>query len=139
MVLHDRRIRGSRANIDHIAIAPSGVWVIDTKRYRGKVAVVKPLFGRAKLTIAGRDKSRLVDGLAKQVALVEAAMDEVALRCSLPQDGYRPTDPAELPCARFIRRRPASCCSLPTIWPTSSFRLTRVFRTGEPAKIGAYS
>lgn len=78
VLLHDRRIRGSRANIDHIAIAPSGVWVIDTKRYKGKVAVVKPLFGRAKLTIAGRDKSRLVDGLAKQVDLVEAAVDEVA-------------------------------------------------------------
>jgi hypothetical protein len=37
--LHDRRIPRSRANIDHIAVAPSGVWVIDAKRYKGKVAV----------------------------------------------------------------------------------------------------
>src|ERR1700709_487015 len=29
-VLHDRRIPGSRANIDHIGIAATGVWVIDT-------------------------------------------------------------------------------------------------------------
>ena len=36
-VLHDRRIRTSRANIDHIAIAATGVWVIDTKRYKGKL------------------------------------------------------------------------------------------------------
>jgi hypothetical protein len=78
VVLHDRRIPGSRANIDHIAVAPSGVWVIDSKRYKGKVAVSKPLFGKAKLTIAGRDKSKLVEGLAKQVALVEAVMPEVA-------------------------------------------------------------
>ncbi len=78
MLLHDRRIPGSRANIDHLAIAPSGVWVIDAKRYKGKVAVSKPLFGQAKLTIAGRDKSKLVDGLAKQVALVEAVMLEIA-------------------------------------------------------------
>lgn len=41
-VLHDRRIPGSKANIDHIAIAPTGVWVIDTKRYKGKIEVVKP-------------------------------------------------------------------------------------------------
>lgn len=75
--MHDRRIRGSRANIDHIAIASSGIWVIDTKRYKGKVAVVDPLFGQAKLTIAGRDRSRLVEGLAKQVELVRAALDEV--------------------------------------------------------------
>jgi nuclease-like protein len=47
VVLHDRRIPRSRANIDHIAIAPSGVWVIDSKRYKGKVAVSKPLFWAA--------------------------------------------------------------------------------------------
>jgi hypothetical protein len=78
IVLHDRRIPGSRANIDHIALAPSGVWAIDSKRYKGKVAVSKPLFGNAKLTIGGRDKTKLVEGLAKQVALVEAVMPEVA-------------------------------------------------------------
>jgi len=78
VVLQDRRVPRSRANIDHIAVAPSGVWVIDSKRYKGKVAVAKPLFGQAKLTIAGRDKTKLVEGLAKQVALVEAVMPEVA-------------------------------------------------------------
>lgn len=78
VVLHDRRIPHSPANIDHIAVAPSGVWVLDTKRYKGKVAVHKPLLGAAKLTIAGRDRSRLVDGLARQVALVETALADVA-------------------------------------------------------------
>ena len=35
IVLHDRRVRGrSRANIDHIAIGPTGVTVIDTKSSR---------------------------------------------------------------------------------------------------------
>jgi len=57
VLLHDRRIPGTRTNIDHIAVAPSGVWVIDSKRYKGKVAVSKPLFGKAKLTIGGRDKN----------------------------------------------------------------------------------
>ncbi|MEV4421445.1 NERD domain-containing protein, partial [Patulibacter sp. NPDC049589] len=32
VVLHDRRVPRTHANIDHIAIAPSGIWVIDTKR-----------------------------------------------------------------------------------------------------------
>jgi hypothetical protein len=77
ILLHDRRLPGSRTNIDHIAVAPSGVWVIDAKRYKGKVSVVKPLFRPAKLTIAGRDKSALADGLAGQVAAVQAAMPEV--------------------------------------------------------------
>lgn len=32
-VLHDRRIPGTRANIDHIAITPTGIYVIDAKKY----------------------------------------------------------------------------------------------------------
>jgi hypothetical protein len=78
LVLHDRRFPSSRANIDHIAVAPSGAWVIDSKHYKGKVAVPKPLFGKPKLTVAGRDKTKLVDGLAKQVALVQAVMPALA-------------------------------------------------------------
>jgi hypothetical protein len=70
VVLHDRRIPGSRANIDRIAITASGVWVIDAKRYKGKVQVTRPLFGEPALTIGGRDQTKLVSGLAKQVALV---------------------------------------------------------------------
>src|SRR4051812_39479759 len=33
-VLHDRRMPRSRANIDHLVVAPSGIWVVDTKRYK---------------------------------------------------------------------------------------------------------
>ena len=79
VVLHDRQIPGSRANIDHIAIAPSGVWVIDTKRYKGKIKVAKPLFGDAKLKVAGRDKTKLVAGLTKQVELVRPAVAALGL------------------------------------------------------------
>jgi hypothetical protein len=77
-VLHDRRIPHSRANIDHIAIAPSGVYVIDTKRYRGKIRVAKPLFGSPRLIVAGRDQTRLVDGLARQLSTVQRALAGVA-------------------------------------------------------------
>jgi hypothetical protein len=76
-ILHDRAIPGTRANIDHIAIAPTGVWVIDTKRYKGKIEVAKPLFGDATLKIAGRDQTKLVDGLAKQVDRVKAIVEQV--------------------------------------------------------------
>jgi hypothetical protein len=73
-LLHDRRMRTGRGNIDHIAIAATGVYVIDTKRYRGRIEVAKPIFGAPKLRIAGRDRTRLVDGLSRQVAIVEDAL-----------------------------------------------------------------
>jgi hypothetical protein len=74
IVLHDRRIPGSRANIDHIAVAPSGVHVIDAKRYKGKIEVRKPFFGEARLVIAGHNRTKLVAGLERQLEAVRAAL-----------------------------------------------------------------
>jgi Nuclease-related domain len=36
-ILHDLAIPGSRANIDHLAIGPGGVFVIDSKQYSGRL------------------------------------------------------------------------------------------------------
>jgi Nuclease-related domain len=36
-VLHDLALPGSRANLDHLAIGPGGVFVIDSKQYRGQL------------------------------------------------------------------------------------------------------
>jgi Nuclease-related domain len=77
-LLHDRRIPKSRANMDHIAVTSTGVYVIDAKRYRGKIEVRSPLFGKPKLVIAGRDRTKLVEGLERQVAVVRTVLAEVA-------------------------------------------------------------
>ncbi len=76
IVLHDRRMPRSRANIDHLAVAPSGVFVIDAKRYKGKIDVRKPFFGHPSLFIAGRNKTKLVEGLARQREVVRSALAE---------------------------------------------------------------
>jgi hypothetical protein len=36
-VLHDLALPGSRANIDHLVIGPGGMFVIDSKHYRGRL------------------------------------------------------------------------------------------------------
>lgn len=74
LVLNDRRMPNSRANVDHLAVAPSGVYIIDTKRYKGKIEVRKPLRGEEELVIAGRDRTKLIDGLARQVEAVKAGL-----------------------------------------------------------------
>lgn len=35
VVIHDLGVPGSRSNIDHLVIGPTGVWVVDTKTTRG--------------------------------------------------------------------------------------------------------
>src|SRR5947209_146921 len=36
-VWHDLPVPGSRANIDHLVVGPTGVWVVDTKTTRAEV------------------------------------------------------------------------------------------------------
>ena len=73
-VLHDRRIPRSTASIDHFAIAPTDVYVIDAKRFRGRPGLIVEgglIPPRVeKLIIAGRDRSKLLDGVLKQAELV---------------------------------------------------------------------
>lgn len=78
-VLHDRRIPGTRANIDHLVICPTGVYVVDAKRYRNARPALRVEGGWIRprqelLTINGRDSTKLVEGVHKQVALVRAAL-----------------------------------------------------------------
>jgi len=80
VALHDRRIPGSRANIDHIAVTPGGVWVVDAKAYAGKRPDLVTEGGflgigaRRRLVVGGRRKDALVEGVVGQVERVRAAL-----------------------------------------------------------------
>jgi hypothetical protein len=83
LVLHDRRLRRpdgrlSQANIDHIAIVPGGVWVIDAKTHKGKLEIRRTggIFTPRveQLRINRRDQTKLVGGVHRQVDAVRAAL-----------------------------------------------------------------
>jgi hypothetical protein len=85
VALHDRRMLGqdgrpSRANIDHLVVAAEGVWVVDAKTHRGRLEVrrsgglLRPLVER--LYISGRDQTKLLDGLQRQVDVVRHVLTE---------------------------------------------------------------
>ena len=81
-LLHDRSGRShGPANIDHIAVGPGGVTVIDTKKYKGKVKVerVGGLFSARHeiLTVNGRDQTKLITGVEKQVQYVQSTLRTV--------------------------------------------------------------
>jgi hypothetical protein len=81
LLLHDRRIPMSVANIDHIAIGPGGVTVIDAKKVKGRVRVERTggLFSPRveKLRVAGRDRTKLVEGVERQMGEVRAALTDL--------------------------------------------------------------
>ncbi|GAA5165927.1 nuclease-related domain-containing protein [Ornithinimicrobium tianjinense] len=88
-VLHDRRIPGSGANLDHLVVCPTGVYVVDAKRYKGRPhrVVEGGLFTprTEKLLVGRRDCSKLMDAGLKQADLVRAALadDTVTVRSVL--------------------------------------------------------
>ncbi|WP_299518794.1 nuclease-related domain-containing protein [uncultured Serinicoccus sp.] len=77
-VLHDRGIPRSRANLDHLVVCASGVFVVDAKRYQGRPHhVVEGGFFTPrvdKLLVGRRDCTRLVDAGLKQADLVRGAL-----------------------------------------------------------------
>ena len=126
-LLHDRRIPGTRANIDHLAIGQGGVTVIDAKHYEGQVrseargGLLRPRTQH--LLIGGRDQTRLVEGVKRQAALVLTALqhagEDVGVRAALcmadagglPMLGHPSVDGIAVDGARHIAkiaRRPGS-------------------------------
>jgi Nuclease-related domain len=84
VVLHDRRIPGTRTNIDHIAVTRSGVvWAIDAKNYSGKVQRIDKggwFSTDVRLYVGRRDCTQLVQGMASQVAAIRTALGAALTR-----------------------------------------------------------
>lgn len=49
IVLHDRALGAGRSNVDHLVVGPTGVWLVDSKSYRGRVRA-----GWRSVRVAGR-------------------------------------------------------------------------------------
>lgn len=77
--LHDRVIPGTRkANIDHVFVAASGVWVVDAKTYSGRIERRDdgPLWREDnQIIINGRNRTKLAEGLSLQMKAVRAALE----------------------------------------------------------------
>lgn len=70
IALHDRLIPGTRANIDHLWVAPTGVWIVDAKAHSGKVEK-----RRGELYVKNRSQQKLVNGMGRQKDAVRAALE----------------------------------------------------------------
>jgi hypothetical protein len=75
VVLHDRKIPGKRANIDHIAIGPGGVFVIETKNYKDEAKV-----RRGELFVGGRRKPEFITQVWEEAGVVQAVLAEHVAR-----------------------------------------------------------
>ncbi len=103
MVLHDLGLPGSRANVDHLVIGPTGVWVVDTKAYRARLEARwrKVLVGSVPLsTAAVRWEAERVSGVLGVVARPIVAVHGRGL----PRRGARCDGVRVVLATRLVRR-----------------------------------
>lgn len=107
VLLHDRRMPRGHGNIDHLAVAPTGVYIIDAKNIDGKVRIDAPLFGPKRLMINGRNRTKLIDGLDRQVEAIKAALGSASwpLAWEIPVHGVLCFLSADLPLLGGLRMR----------------------------------
>ena len=75
--LHDRRMPGRRGNIDHIVVAPTGVFVIDPKNWRGALTLRArgPMTRlESRLFMDGRDRTDKLTRVSHHAALIKQAL-----------------------------------------------------------------
>jgi hypothetical protein len=75
IVLHDRKIPKTRANIDHIIINSTGVWVIDAKNYKGEIKIESSggwFSSEIKtLKVGKRNCMHLIEAMHKQKQIIQ--------------------------------------------------------------------
>jgi hypothetical protein len=103
VVLHDLALPASRANIDHLVIGPTGVWVVDTKAYRARVTAK-----RRQVLVAGapiRTAAVRWEALVVSEVLGVGARPVIAVHArGLPRRGRRVDGVRVLPGAQLGRR-----------------------------------
>jgi hypothetical protein len=73
-ILHDRKIPGSRANIDHIVIGPPGIYVVETKSLGGSLQIRDD-----EVFVSGRRRTKMIDEVKREALAVQTALaDEIA-------------------------------------------------------------
>lgn len=103
-VLHNRRMPRGRGDIDHIAITASGVYVIDAKAVTGSVEVRRRWSKPPQLFIGGRDCTKYLDGLDRQIETVHDALQDGDLG-SVPIQAVLCFTRADLPLLRTVEVR----------------------------------
>ncbi len=147
-VLNDRHVAGMPENIDHIVVAPAGVFVVDAKHYEGLIEIrnrgwlLRPDY---RLCVGGRDRSPLAEGLTWQInavrlALTDAGVDPlpplIPVLCFVDGEWPLIAAPRAYHGVRLEAPRSLVCslCTVEALDATAIDRLTAVLAAALPAK-----
>ena len=127
VVLSNRSVPDTGADVDFIVVASSGVWVIDAKNWEGTVSYRSPSFfdGRSRLFVGHDDRSRAVEDIYKLVIPVANTVDDP----SVPLHPALVFVEADWSLRLLFRRRPWQHKG---VWITPPGKLCRLIREPGP-------
>ena len=132
VALHDRRVPGSLAYIDHITFGPAGVYVIEVNDLAGRIEkrnVGGWLRPDERLCVGGRDRTKLLAGVLGHCDIVRDALADLA---GTPVHAVVCFAECEWPTVlpRPIRLGPVTC-----IWPRGLAKLVATRGSLSPGDI----
>ncbi len=84
LAIHDRLMPKSKANIDHMAVTSTGVFIVDAKNYQGTIEVrgrmEKYVGGNSQLWIGKRNRTSLIEGVNKQILAIETVLEKAGVK-----------------------------------------------------------
>jgi hypothetical protein len=124
VILTDRLLPGTKSNIDHIVVAPSGVWIIDTKTWRGKIEYKSTSrFGMEKrLFVGGKDRTTEVEGIFNYVIPVAQVIGDRSVRIR-PALVFMDGDWSDAATARLLAGKPYRHLTVLISWPKAIWKM----------------
>lgn len=77
-ILTDRRIPGTGANVDNVVVASSGVWIIDSKKWSGKIEYKATSFAGVdlRLFVGGEDRTDEIEKIYRLVIPIAQIIED---------------------------------------------------------------
>lgn len=130
VILTDRRVPGTKSNIDHIVIASSGVWIIDTKHWKGRIEYksTTPTGVDYRLYADGHDRTKEVEAMYSMVIPVAQAIGDRSVPVK-PALVFVDADWALPALPRFLLNRPYQHLG---VWLTLPRNLAKLINKSGP-------
>lgn len=133
VILTDRQLPGTTSNIDHIVVAPSGVWIIDSKVWKGKIEYKSAtMMSTAKhLYVGGKDRTAAVEAIFNLVIPVAQVIGDRTVPIK-PALVFVDGDWSDSSAARILTSRPYQHLTVWISWPKAIWK-----KINEPGPLDA--
>jgi hypothetical protein len=123
VILTDRQVPGTMSNIDHVVVAASGVWIIDTKIWKGKIQYKSTtLMSTSKrLFVDGKDRTSAVEAIFNQVIPVAQIIGDKSVPIQ-PALVFIDGDWKDISAARMLASKPHQHLTVWISWPKAIWK-----------------